>query len=521
MAGFSDKPFHLKRNEVAPSIELQRLVFDFVENAFGEEEGSEENRLWRLECDNEMMEMDVNNEEDLENIEPYGFTPGSSSTTSHASSWASMSSNKKFVLKTLLRLRRVLLQDAAEYLYRYKPEQSPLLQAHSLFTHPLFKEFKIQVHKALDRPVKQIPNNLPPNVISALDAWYRETHAGLAEANRKMEDLDERMVTFETLFRTLFSHTSWSNNMMRDIKADTASMRGTQPSLPPPPPTTFMHSAAFTPDGQSPIFAHGSQTPVMSSTYHPPASRPNHHQKAISTQIRPIRPALAPQPPRKQPSPPPIPTFPVLGRGREIRAGTREATESGLLSQSVAGSSDGPSTGGSAPVLVPASVAMPKQWFVPAARLRSTRALHDEYLLFLDLSAPNKKSDLTGKAIKQISNRKAVYDQIIHLRTRNIAAGLSEKDALEAACREIDNKVRDQIGATAGDPYSKNQAFIYCRNERIRRYLDEGKVIRNRGRTKKANDDGSASKGKGKSKSKDKKKSNEESDGDNESDDDE
>ncbi|KAF9546856.1 hypothetical protein EC957_009308 [Mortierella hygrophila] len=508
IAGFSDRPFHLKRNKVASSLGLQRLVFDFIEKSFGEK-NSEENRIWRMECDEEMKEV-------IFNIS----TP--------------MGSNKKFVLKTLLRLRRGLLQDSAEYLYRYKPEQSPLLQVHDLFTHPLFEEFKVQVHKALDRPVKQIPNNLSPNLISALDAWCRETHAGLAESNRKMEDLDEWMVSFEKLFRMLFSHTSWANNMMCDIKADTASMMGTQPSPPPPLPMTFMHTADFTPGGQSPVFPQGFQIPVMSSSHHPLAFRPNHHQysqQAISTRSRPLRPILAPQPPlRRPPSLSPIPTFPVLGRrrgGRDIGAGTREAPEARVLSQSASGQSDGPLTGGSAPVPVPASLDMAKQWFVPASRPRSTRALYDEYMLILDLSATNDKSDLVAKTLKQTSDRKAIYDRITHLRKANITKGLSEEDALGAACTEVDNKVPGLTGARAGDPYNKNQAVVYCRNERIQPDMDKGKVIKNCGRTKTNDDYGSTSKGKGKKrkrkskgkkrkskgkeKSKGKKKSNDES----------
>jgi integrase len=42
MAGFSVKPFHLRRNEVAPSLELQRLIFPFIEEATGSP-GSQEN----------------------------------------------------------------------------------------------------------------------------------------------------------------------------------------------------------------------------------------------------------------------------------------------------------------------------------------------------------------------------------------------------------------------------------------------------------------------------------------------
>ncbi|KAF9121787.1 hypothetical protein BG015_005733 [Linnemannia schmuckeri] len=97
MAGFSAKPFHLRRNEVSPSLELQRLIFPFIEEAIGTP-NSPENNQWRIECDQEMNEFDPNNNDNLDDIEPYAFEPNPNRLKMNKATALAQRSNKKHVL---------------------------------------------------------------------------------------------------------------------------------------------------------------------------------------------------------------------------------------------------------------------------------------------------------------------------------------------------------------------------------------------------------------------------------------
>src|SRR5690349_17697373 len=172
MAGFSIKPFHLRRNEVSPSLPLQRLIFPFIEEAIGAP-GSFENEQWRRECDLEMQEFDPNNNDNLDDVEPYAFEPNPKLSKVNKATALARRSNKKHVLRLMLRLRRVLLQDAAEYLHRYPDiTLSPLLEKYpEVFEGPMFEAFKEDVTKSLKRLETDVPTDLPPNLMVALQAW--------------------------------------------------------------------------------------------------------------------------------------------------------------------------------------------------------------------------------------------------------------------------------------------------------------------------------------------------------------
>ncbi|KAI9237290.1 MAG: hypothetical protein BYD32DRAFT_461698 [Podila humilis] len=116
MAGFSTKPFHLWQNEVTPSLELQCLIFLFIKEVLGTPNSSENNQ-WRIECDQEMKEFDPNNNDNLDNIEPYAFKPNPSCLKMNKATTLAQCSNKKHVLQLMLQLCQVLLQDAAKYLH--------------------------------------------------------------------------------------------------------------------------------------------------------------------------------------------------------------------------------------------------------------------------------------------------------------------------------------------------------------------------------------------------------------------
>ncbi|KAF9398916.1 hypothetical protein BGZ76_008012, partial [Entomortierella beljakovae] len=69
-AGFLNKPFHLKCNEVIPSLDLERKVFPFIKLSLYEE-GSLERQKWVERCDKAMRAMHPNDQNNLKTIETY------------------------------------------------------------------------------------------------------------------------------------------------------------------------------------------------------------------------------------------------------------------------------------------------------------------------------------------------------------------------------------------------------------------------------------------------------------------
>ncbi|KAG2201228.1 hypothetical protein INT45_014313, partial [Circinella minor] len=60
IADFWDKAFHLPRNNASPSLELQRMIFPWIEDYFGSE-----NEAWKKNCEKEMREVDENEDDGI------------------------------------------------------------------------------------------------------------------------------------------------------------------------------------------------------------------------------------------------------------------------------------------------------------------------------------------------------------------------------------------------------------------------------------------------------------------------
>ncbi|KAG9067473.1 hypothetical protein KI688_012256 [Linnemannia hyalina] len=218
MAGFSVKPFHLRRNEVAPSLVLQRLIFPFIEEAIGAP-GSRENELWRKECDLEMQEFDPNDSDNLDDVEPYAFEPNPNPLKMNKAT-ALAQRSKKHVLRMMLRLRRVLLQDAAEYLYRYPDiALSPLLgKCPEVFESLMFDAFKENVAMSLKRHEMYVPIDLPPNLMAALQTWNLAQANGVADIKRALADIHVRLDAFEKCFTIQHKQNNWVNDGLDEIE---------------------------------------------------------------------------------------------------------------------------------------------------------------------------------------------------------------------------------------------------------------------------------------------------------------
>ena len=171
MAGFlgGQVPFHLKRNEVSPHLDLQQQIFPFIESAFGPP-GSPEYDEWQAECVHEMEERNANDPSQLRYTLPFQYDPnvrGFVPVNTRQSDLA-----KKCFLKALLRLRRVVLQDAAVYFSHFTDVKSPLLEI-GVFTTPAFRTFKEQVEAALVVEDIALPMDLHPNVKTVLQDQQR------------------------------------------------------------------------------------------------------------------------------------------------------------------------------------------------------------------------------------------------------------------------------------------------------------------------------------------------------------
>lgn len=129
IAGFRNKPFHLARNEVNPSHALQGTIFPFIETLIGSP-GSKKNTAWRKECIMEMDQFDPNNTKELETVLPESLVSLPESEGSRRPTVYRGRSNVTYVLRLMVRFRRVLLQDAAvlSYLGDKQGFRSPLLE---------------------------------------------------------------------------------------------------------------------------------------------------------------------------------------------------------------------------------------------------------------------------------------------------------------------------------------------------------------------------------------------------------
>ena len=134
IAGHLDKPFHLQRNEVWPSVELQRQIFPFIEDALFPS-GTEEHKRWVEECMDAMIDKSVNRAEDLSDVEPQ---EGTEAKTRGDDNRYQKRAQRPFLLM-LVACRRVILQDAAAYiaLYNAKKRTNPDMTATLLDHNPV------------------------------------------------------------------------------------------------------------------------------------------------------------------------------------------------------------------------------------------------------------------------------------------------------------------------------------------------------------------------------------------------
>ncbi|ORZ26734.1 hypothetical protein BCR41DRAFT_204776 [Lobosporangium transversale] len=215
MAGFIKKPFHLRRNEVEPSLELQRQVFPFIELAFGEP-GTPGYDNWMRVCDGEMTELkDVAMRErpDLVDIENEDCDNEGNEGAKCCVSCTSISNDRKIsFLKLLLRLRKVILQDVAAYFSKF-PGFKSYVMSHPVFAAPEFLRFRGEMARNLERPDASFSKEISPNFLHALTT-----------VSFQQQEMQTRILTnlekFTNNYQASFQKLMQSNTAFQDTMLD-------------------------------------------------------------------------------------------------------------------------------------------------------------------------------------------------------------------------------------------------------------------------------------------------------------
>lgn len=201
IAGFWDEPFNLPRNSINPPLDLQRLVFPWIEDFFGLD-----NAQWRAVCDKEMEEAGEITEdvgianEDTEDVQfvHEGVDSASGSGSGSLSSkrkqkqplYRKIDTAKRGFLKLLIRCRRIILQDAAVLLHEKRENNIVNRKCNdntpNLFASALFQHFQDDLITILRTPaINQLQQyeHLVPSIVDAQKAVVTR----LVEIGNKLE----------------------------------------------------------------------------------------------------------------------------------------------------------------------------------------------------------------------------------------------------------------------------------------------------------------------------------------------
>ncbi|GJJ71587.1 hypothetical protein EMPS_03937 [Entomortierella parvispora] len=177
MAHFNgtDEPYILARDLAVPPAELQRLVFPWLEDAFN---GCSDDVVkdWHKTCELEMTDYDPEEigESDLFH-EAKDEIPGAQSGLEQ-----SAHTDKKAFLKLLVRMRRVILQDAVQFMVPYSNGMD--LSNHlikglpEIFASQLFLDYSKLLHQIMDAHRENseiITAGVPVDGLAMVDAINR------------------------------------------------------------------------------------------------------------------------------------------------------------------------------------------------------------------------------------------------------------------------------------------------------------------------------------------------------------
>ncbi|KAG0285137.1 hypothetical protein BGZ98_005636, partial [Dissophora globulifera] len=437
-------PVHLKRNEIAPSLSLQRQIFPFVEDALWAP-GTEDHRLWVERCQKAMEDVDDNREEDLREVSAFGGTEGATRGVKSNSQYATQTN----FLLMLVRMGRIILQDAAAY--DHIKQVGPILQD-PLFASEEIKAFQNEVQTALRRDDMPMPADLAPGakqvlanqqlVLRDLMRQIEQERQGRREEQRQwreeqrqwQEKLLQQSQLLQDISRYLHQqpiqqqmhheqeqHPRYQYGFMRNRAPTTFGIQGQHyppspvrppygPSMPYHAVHSFVGEPAQRPQFRTQIYAVASpdapRSTSTSSTLIQPFYRPT---PQLQPSFRPQRTRPAPL----DPQPPPA-----------------------SLSETLP--------------LAPFCVRYETQ------HMMGVQEVWDEYQEYMRRKERGEKLTLAPKESKMINNRKRVIEEIEY---RKLSKGVSTDQAID----ELQRLKRDR-----GYTYT-NHLVDYCRRERDKR----------------------------------------------------
>ena len=165
MAHFKNEPYFIERDLVTPPLELQRKIFSCIEDTF-DVDHPELRDSWIKDCESQMKAIDptIPTEDDLH------FVPADSDSNEKTAKSLVQSAivDRKAFLQLLVRLRRVILQDAV--IFRMKDSQgrtltnSLITSRPDVFESPIFLQFEADLLEAIEKHRRQA-NLFPKEIV--------------------------------------------------------------------------------------------------------------------------------------------------------------------------------------------------------------------------------------------------------------------------------------------------------------------------------------------------------------------
>ncbi|KAG2203683.1 hypothetical protein INT46_003330 [Mucor plumbeus] len=220
--GYWDKLFGLARNGVSPPIELQIMIFPWIESYFGEK-----NAGWVTAYEREMQEVYENEDEDgniidlevnedsVEFVEEDGrmIIKEKQKKGKQRAVQSSMDTAKRGFLRLLIRCRRINLQDAAVYMYLNK-ENKHVNSRSRIFSSNSFKMFQEDIVAAITSPSVGRLEEYEGLVLDLVNT-HKQVASRVAEVNRRLLRLqkqqDDRFEKSENSFNNFVEQNNHSN----------------------------------------------------------------------------------------------------------------------------------------------------------------------------------------------------------------------------------------------------------------------------------------------------------------------
>ncbi|KAF9898403.1 hypothetical protein EC991_011376, partial [Linnemannia zychae] len=163
-----------------------------------------------------MDQFDPNNTKELETVLPEPLVAPSKMDGARRPTVYRERSNVTFVLRLMIRFRRVLLQDAAVLLYLGEKQgfRSPLLETPgSVFSSAEFLSFQKDVIAAVTVQRIEVPRDIPDNMLRALEA-SRHNQASDMQVLMKLLSAANNSIAQQS------SQSIWANNMLASLAGD-------------------------------------------------------------------------------------------------------------------------------------------------------------------------------------------------------------------------------------------------------------------------------------------------------------